>query len=366
MEGEGRDPLRELPLETIESSPPVPIGATMIEMRDAWIEACMEFNEQRAESVISQALAMYPPETVCMQILQKGLSQIGVRWYEGLVTAQQEHFASALAMRRLEALVGATPPPTRTGRILVGCAPEEEHTFSALLLTLLLRRRGWEALYLGANVPLVRLEATIAAAEPRLVILTAQTLNTAATLYGMAEVLEREDVALAYGGLIFSINESLRERIPGFFLGRGIEDAPATVEQLVNNPAPKGKVKQPSDAYRQALDHFSERQARIESIVWDLMADVDVRASYLARANRDLSRNISAALTLGDIDLVGDDIDWIEGLLMNYHYRLPQVVLGQYVHSYYTAAARVLDERGAIVVNWLAKVVSSSNPAHSV
>lgn len=362
--GGGRDPLQELPLTTVEQpTSKLPSGATLIQMRDAWVKACMDFDERSAENILSQALAMYSPETVCLSLLQKGLAEIGVGWYEGRVTAQQEHFASALAMRRIESLVAGTPPPTRPGRILIGCAPEEEHTFSSLLLTLLLRRRGWEALYLGANVPLARLEATIAAAEPKLVVLTAQSLHTAATLYAMADVLYKEDVPLAFGGLVFSALESLRNRIPGHFLGQSLEDAPILIEQLIASPRPIGETNHASDSYSDALQHFLERQAKLESIVWDLMVDVDVRPNYLARANRDLSRSIIAALTLGDITLIGNDMHWIEGLLMNYHYRMPQAALRRYVEAYRDAATEALNGRGLIIVNWLQQILITDEQA---
>ncbi|MEZ4730564.1 MAG: hypothetical protein R3E79_25850 [Caldilineaceae bacterium] len=68
------------------------------------------------------------------------MAKIGEGWYAGQVTVQQEHFAPALAVRRLEALMATTPSPR--ARILVGCPAEEEHTFAPLLLSLLLRRRG--------------------------------------------------------------------------------------------------------------------------------------------------------------------------------------------------------------------------------
>ncbi len=111
LEKENKNPLQEMPVSPPESPiQHISSGTTLIELRDAWVEACKEFDEQRAEHLISQAMAMYPPELVCFDIFQKGLAEIGMGWYEGKVTAQQEHFASALAMRRLEAMVAACPP----------------------------------------------------------------------------------------------------------------------------------------------------------------------------------------------------------------------------------------------------------------
>ena len=159
MQDSGQDPLLVLPLEEIK--PPVVAselvsGETLNEMRENWIAACMVFDEPSAENILAQAFARYPLETVCLEILRKGLSEIGNRWYAGESTVQQEHFASSLAIRRLDALLAAAPAPTRKGRILIGCPPSENHIFSPLQLTLFLRQRGYDVVYLGANVPLAQ------------------------------------------------------------------------------------------------------------------------------------------------------------------------------------------------------------------
>ena len=179
-------------------------GDTVANLRQSWVNACLAFDEYQAEQLLSQAFALFPAETVCLDVIQKGLAEIGEGWYRGRVTVQQEHFASALALRRMEALLISTPSPTRPGRIMVGCPPEEEHTFVPLMLSLLLRRRGWEVIYLGANVPIRSIEATVGVVRPNLVILTAQQLHTAASLLEMAEVLYSERVPVAFGGLIFT------------------------------------------------------------------------------------------------------------------------------------------------------------------
>ncbi|MBK8046210.1 MAG: MerR family transcriptional regulator [Anaerolineales bacterium] len=97
-------------------------------LRQSWINACLAFDELQAEQLLAQAFAYFPLETVTVEIIQKALALIGEGWYRGKVTVQQEHFASALAVRRIESLLASTPAPTRPGRILVGCPPEEEHT----------------------------------------------------------------------------------------------------------------------------------------------------------------------------------------------------------------------------------------------
>jgi DNA-binding transcriptional MerR regulator len=357
LEAEGQDPLQAMAYarpEVKALTVSLPEGGAVAELRQAWIAACLTFNRQGVEQVLAQAFAFYPPEVAWVELLQKGLAEIGEGWYRGEITVQQEHFASELAMRQLEALVEATPPPTRPDRILIGCPPEEEHTFSPLSLTLLLRRRGWDVLYLGANVPLEHLEVTITAAKPQLVILAAQQLYTAAKLLEMARLLPRHHIPLAYGGRVFNLLPALRSRIPGHFLGERLDLAPQHVEQVLSSPRLLPPVQVASEAYQQALVHYRERRSLIEAQVWRVRESLDILHEYLTIANTHLAWGIMAALMLGDMDFLGGDIDWIECLLGNY--RLPTDLLQRYLETYYQAAKTHLDKRGAPIVNWLAQI----------
>jgi methanogenic corrinoid protein MtbC1 len=324
-------------------------------MRQDWVNACLSFDEHRAEQLLTQAFALFPAEIVCLDLIQKGLAEIGDGWYRGRVTVQQEHFASALALRRMEALLISTPAPTRPGRILVGCPPEEEHTFVPLMLSLLLRRRGWDVVYLGANVPLRSMETTIHVIRPNLVVLTAQQLHTAASLLEMAEVLYSERVPVAFGGLVFTEVVALADVIPGYYLGNRLDRATAMVEQIMTSLRPQAAHHPVSYEYKEAVEHFRAHQAQIEATVWERM-QMHMPRRHLAAANLNFGRNIIAALTLGDMDFLDPDIDWIEGLLVN-HYEMPPAALDHYLGAYYDAMATHLGADGHLVIEWMARLL---------
>jgi len=236
IRAQGRDPLSSS-LPEPAAAAPVLSGETVAELRQEWTSACLDYDEQRAEQVLAQAFALYPPETVALELLQKAASQIGDAWFRGEITVQQEHFCSGLAVRRLQALIMGAPPPSRPGRIVIACPPHEEHVISLLVLTFLLRRRGFEVIYLGANVPLERLETLVQAARPQLVILAAQLQDTAATLQEMASSLRRAGVRVAYGGLAFNLAPDLRQRVAGHFLGETVDQALPAIDALLEGPA---------------------------------------------------------------------------------------------------------------------------------
>src|SRR4030042_4443213 len=79
--------------------------AMLDELRDQWIAACTAFDDQAANRALDQAFAIAPPDTICIEVLQKGLAQIGEGWYAGSNSVQQEHFASAIAIRRIDSLL---------------------------------------------------------------------------------------------------------------------------------------------------------------------------------------------------------------------------------------------------------------------
>ena len=372
MEDDGADPLQVSLASTMSrtnevrpivqpaEAPSLSESDTVTTLRQAWVHACLAYDEHQAEQILSQAFAFFSSEVVCLDLLQKGLAQIGDGWYRGKVTVQQEHFASALALRRMEALLISTPAPTRPGRIVVGCPPDEEHTFVPLMLSLLLRRRGWEVVYLGANIPVHSMETTLSAVRPNLVILTAQQLYTAASLLEMAEVLFRERTPLAFGGLVFTQVADLHLTIPGYYLGNRLDKATTMVEQVMASLRPLPAQRTSGYDYRVALEYYRARQSLIEADVWERMHS-QMPARHLATANLNFSRNIIAALALGSMDYLNTDIEWVEGLLAN-HYEMPAGVLIAYLKAYYTAASTQLDKDGYLVIDWLARLIGLEPP----
>ncbi len=351
LEAEGESPLDQPPAPTLPAI--VATGDTVNELREGWLNACLSFDEYTAELILTQAFALYPPELACTELLLPALAQIGEGWYTGSVTVQQEHFASALIARRLEALLGSTPTPTRTGRIIVCCPPEEDHVISPLLLSLMLRRQGWDVLYLGANVPLDQMETTISATEPQLIVLSAQQLPTVATLYQVAQALLPNQISLAYGGRIFSQTPALCERISGHYLGNSLNDAPQMVESLINSPVPPPHVEPVSEAYQQALAVFSRQQPLVDATVWQVLQGLEISDEHLDVAAYNLSMNIRAALILGDMGYIKQNLDWIQGLLEAR--QLPAEILYLYLRTYEQALETHLDERGAPIIKWLSQ-----------
>jgi DNA-binding transcriptional MerR regulator len=355
LESEGQDPLAA-PQYAKPTQYGVPSQAVTIDsLRDSWVKACMNFDPQTANQILNQAFALHPVEFVCLELLIKGLATIGQDWYRGQIIVQQEHFASEMVIRRLESLLSASPQPTLTEHILVLCPPEEQHAVSALLITLFLRRIGRDALFLGANVPLERLGQTIKNTKPRLAIVVSQQLFTAATSLQVAQLLNEYGIPIAFGGRIYNMIPDLRDRIPGIFLGETLERVPSMVSQLLEYTPPTPLIEPPSQKYLLTLEKFCERQLWVEARALQQMTSAGINPRYLEIANANLARNIIATLTLGDISFLGNDIDWVKGLIQ--HQGIPTQIFTDYIRSYAEAIADELDDRGSLIADYLFQLV---------
>lgn len=360
QETEGQDPLVANPPATSGlPQPDVSAGETIVALCQAWVEACLNFDESRADYILTQAFAFYPPEIVCLEVIQKGVAEVGQRWYRGEATVQQEHFSSALGTRRLETLVAATAPPTQASRILAACPPHELHTFGLLLVTLLLRWRGWELVYLGANVPLEHLTRTLKSIKPHLVILAAQQLHSAATLLEAAQLLHQEGIPVGFGGRIFNQAPTLCERIPGYFLGETIDQVPRQVEKLLTTPSRPTGAREASASHREALAHYQEKRRLLEASVWDQLKALNhMDAALVLSWNEEIAAKITAALILDDMTLLDDEVEWGKALLVNHD--LPRSALDHYLKTYHQAANLYLDKQAQPVLNWLARVTAKA------
>lgn len=351
----GSDPLADSSQSLLASTLPVlsqyrAPDTTLDSLRAQWIEACLEFSESTAEQILNQAFSMFPVEAVCVDVLQKGLSEIGERWYENRASVQQEHFASGLAMRRLDALLIAAPAPTRNQVLIVGCPPEEWHVFTPLLLALLLRRRGFRVIYLGANVPASRFADTVKNVKADLVILVAQQLITSATLQKTALMLSKQNIPIAFGGRIFNLHPDLAGSIHGYFLGQQLNAALDEIELILRSKSVRHQPITVSPDYTAAHQAFVSKRAQIDLTLKETLEPLSISPDDIKTGMIFLGDNITAALQLGDMSHVSAEVDWLRSLLQAYE--TPPQQLIHFMKTYAQAVDQTINGQGKPILEW--------------
>jgi len=156
------------------SAEPAPSAVAPENLRLELGDALLAFDEPRGQTIVDSLLAAATLDTVLSKVVVPYLHELGEGWERGEVSVAQEHFASSVLRGRLLGLArgwdrGLGP------RVLLACAPEEQHDLGLICFGLALRERGWRIGYLGADTPIDSVRSAALAFAPELVVLSAVT-----------------------------------------------------------------------------------------------------------------------------------------------------------------------------------------------
>ena len=149
------------------------------------------FDEARAHAVLDELLSTATLDSILSDVLIPFLRELGKRWERREITVAQEHFASSVLRGRLLGLArgwdrGIGP------RVLLSCAPGEQHDLGLVAFGLALRARGFRILYLGADTPIESVAQTARAARPRAVVVSAVSAERFKEIAGALRELAAE------------------------------------------------------------------------------------------------------------------------------------------------------------------------------
>ena len=149
------------------------------------------FDEARAHAVLDELLSTATLDSILSDVLIPFLRELGKRWERGEITVAQEHFASSILRGRLLGLArgwdrGIGP------RVLLSCAPGEQHDLGLVAFGLALRARGFRILYLGADTPIESVAQTARAAHPHAVVVSAVSAERFKEIAGALRELAAE------------------------------------------------------------------------------------------------------------------------------------------------------------------------------
>jgi hypothetical protein len=181
-----------------------------------------------------------------------------------------------------------------------------------------LRRRGLNVIYLGANIPADRFEETVSKVKANLVILVSQALASAATLQLTALTLSGLRIPVSFGGRIFNLRPNLVDHIPGYYLGNSIDSSLEEVEKLLKGKVKAHTLKTTSREYLIAHQAFISNRTHIESTIKELAQPLSISPEGLSTGIQFLGDNIAAALQLGDMEHVTDEMEWLKVLLQSH------------------------------------------------
>lgn len=159
--------------------------------------------EPVVEFVRKLAASGVPTETIILEVIASAQARIGWLWQSNVWSVAQEHTATYLGERALEAAMEdalAAKPPQPRGSVAMACVDGEWHALSARMVADVLRLRGWRVDYLGASTPEPHLVAYLQQHDPYALALSCTLSSRLPTAYRMSEAARRFGVPVLAGG----------------------------------------------------------------------------------------------------------------------------------------------------------------------
>ena len=194
------------------------------------LRGALRIDPGRIQRYLDQSSLVSGVEDTIERVLLPALREVG-RWVEvGTASVANERAASEGAQRWLSKLHALAPPPFRGRTILYAAVPDELHTLGIDAFSLLMARRGWGTVQLGAMTPADVLPGAADQAGADAVVLSCHRVATRRSALAAARGLARfSNVPVFYGGDGF-LDPAGRTGMPGAYLGDSIPAAVAPLE----------------------------------------------------------------------------------------------------------------------------------------
>ncbi len=132
------------------------------------ISAGFTFNEHQFEKAFSNAILSFGLSGAYEKVLYPMMNKIGLLWVTEEISPAQEHFISQLIRQKLFAAIDSLEPVSEFSETWLLFLPENEHHEIGLLVAnYILRSKGINVCYLGADVPLQSLKETVNTINPK-------------------------------------------------------------------------------------------------------------------------------------------------------------------------------------------------------
>nr|WP_262922781.1 B12-binding domain-containing protein [Roseivirga pacifica] len=154
--------------------------------------AMLDLDERRFEKVLGSSLLIRTFEKTLTDIMYPFLKRIGAMWRTGEVSTAQEHFIYQLIRQKIiVAIDGLMMPPNNAEKYLLFLPMSEFNDLLILLFTYLLKNRGKQCIYLGADIPFKDLQKVTEITKPDVLFTfvkaPAAKIDTQAYVYELSE-----------------------------------------------------------------------------------------------------------------------------------------------------------------------------------
>jgi len=132
------------------------------------IKCMIDHDIQKLEEIVDKYIIARGIERTITQIIYPFLERIGILWLTNHINPAQEHLVSNIIRQKLIVGIEGASTSLRVNKTVLLFLPEGEyHELGLLFVYYLLKSRGVNVIYLGANVPLNDVEYVVKLKKPQ-------------------------------------------------------------------------------------------------------------------------------------------------------------------------------------------------------
>ncbi|GFG65864.1 cobalamin-binding protein [Mycobacterium kubicae] len=292
-------------------------------LRERLWGAVIDRDEFAAAATIFAAIdAGLGPEDALLDVIAPVQQKVGAEWAANRITVAQEHAATAINDRVIAALAHhpASRTPARTGRVTVACVDGEWHALPARLLAEVLRLRGWQVDFLGAQVPTPHLVAHLHQHAPDVVALSCSIPTRLPTAHAAITACQAAGVPVLAGGAAFGSDGRYARQLGA---DAWAPDARAACERLAQE-FPRmhlGASRQPIDDLPHLADQEYTMVSRtapqlVQSTVTELEDRIPAMRAYTEQQRQHTIEDIAHIVDFLGTGLYTDDDDLFTDFIM--------------------------------------------------
>ena len=201
-----------------------------------YLAALLEYDRPRAKKLILDEIARgVTVKSLYEEVFTPVQIEIGRLWQTNKVSVAEEHYCTAATELILSQVYAPDPSVEKNGRRMVGmCTTRELHDLGARMVCDFFEMEGWDATYLGANVPVNSALRMIRARQPDVVAISAAMPYHISSVGEMIRAIREEfnRVKIIVGGGAFKM-PGLWRKVRADAYAKSASDAVSKAKQLV-------------------------------------------------------------------------------------------------------------------------------------
>ena len=142
------------------------------DFRSAALNAARRLDAAELHAVLERATVTLGVPAFLDQVIGPTLREIGQGWSEGSVSIAHEHLATGVIRRALGWILRVYEIGNAAPRLVVATPPRQAHELGAMLAGAAAAAEGWDVTYLGADLPIAEILASVGQTDANAVALS--------------------------------------------------------------------------------------------------------------------------------------------------------------------------------------------------